>query len=127
MTISPQGHMSTLCQVLRKRPIERGTADVEEVGNALPVAFAFVDEFAGVFQLFWREFALAPEFPAPALRGSYSGAGAFADKAALKLGQQANHLPHGAACRRRGIDMLGKRPEFNLSAFEVIKHRDEVA
>ena len=39
--------------------------DLEEVSNALPVAFAFVDEFAGVFQLFWREleYRFASGFP----------------------------------------------------------------
>src|SRR5215831_8540637 len=70
----------------RKRPVEDGARDFEQVGNALPVAFAFVDEVAGVFQLFRRKLALAPEFHASALGGSHSGAGAFADNAALKFG-----------------------------------------
>jgi hypothetical protein len=41
-----------------------------------------------VLKLLRREFPHAPEFHAPALRGVHAGAGAFADEAALKLGQE---------------------------------------
>jgi hypothetical protein len=42
---------------------------------------------------------LRSNFTAPALHGFDPRADAFADEAALKLGQEADHLPHSAACR----------------------------
>jgi hypothetical protein len=35
--------------------------------------------------------------------------------AALQLGQYANHLPHGPACRRLGVDLLCERTEFDAA------------
>jgi hypothetical protein len=60
-------------------------------------------------------------------RGVYARAGSFADKAALKLGQEGNHLPHGSACRSVGVDVLRERAEFNPSSFEVVEHGYQVA
>jgi hypothetical protein len=77
--------------------------------------------------LFLAEFWFASEFDASALRGVDAGAGPSADKAAFKLGEKPNHLPHGAACRRLGVDVLGKRTEFNPTGAEVIEHGYEIA
>ena len=108
--------------LLGKRPVKGGAGDFEQVGNALAVVLALVDKLAGVIELIRCEFPLTSEFHAPALRGLDAGVGAFADKAALKLGQQANHLPHRAARRRVGVDVLRQRAEFNLPAFQFVEH-----
>jgi hypothetical protein len=72
-------------------------------------------------------FRLTAEFHAPTLRGLHSGAGPFADEAALQLGQYADHLPHGPACRRLGVDLLGEGTEFDAALLEVVEHGDQVA
>ena len=71
------------------------------------------DQFPGVVDLLRREFSLAPEFHASAFRGLYPGAGPLTDKAALQFRQYANHLPHGAACRRLGVDCLRERTKLD--------------
>jgi hypothetical protein len=89
--------------------------------------FAFLNQFAGVVELLRGELVLASEFNPSALGGFDPGAGALADKAALKLGQEANHLPHGAASRRVGVDVFRKRTEFNPALFEFVEHGYQVA
>jgi hypothetical protein len=98
----------------------------EQVGYALAVVFAFFNQLAGVVELLRGEFALSSEFNPSALDGFDPGAGAFADKAALTLGQEANHLPHGAAGRRVGVDVFCKRTEFNAALFEFVEHGYQV-
>ena len=85
------------------------------IGNALATVFAFVDQFAGVFRLLRRKFAFAPEFQGTS-RLSCS-AGPFADKAALKLGQQTNYLPHGADAWGCSVDGFDERAELNQRCF----------
>jgi hypothetical protein len=87
-------------------PIKRGARNFEQIGYALAVVFAFLNQFTGLVDLLRGEFALASKFNPTALRGFDPGASAFADKAALKLGQEANHLPHGAAGRSVGVYVL---------------------
>ncbi len=43
------------------------------------------------------------------------------------LGEDANHLPHGAPRRGFRVDRLGERPELNAAVLEIIEHRDQVA
>jgi hypothetical protein len=100
--------------------------DFEKVGHLLPV-LALVDQLPGVGNLLRGHFRLTSEFHAPALRGLHSGAGPFADEAALQLGQYADHLPHGPACRRLGVDLLGEGTEFDAALLEVVEHGDQVA
>ena len=83
---------------------------------------AFVDRFAGVFDFSGVSFRLRPNLYAPALCGLDSGAGPLADKAPLQFDEGADHLPHGAACRRFGVDVLRKRTEFHALLFQVIEH-----
>ena len=108
-------------------PIQCGARDFEQVSYALAVVFAFLNQFASVVELLRGEYALSSEFNPTALGGFDPGTGAFADKAALKLGQEANHLPHGAAGRRVRVDVLRKRTEFNAALFEFVEHGYQVA
>ena len=105
-----------------KRSINRGARDFKQVSNATAVVLSLVDQLAGVVELLRREFQLAAEFHASALRVLYARARAFADKAALKLGQEA-----GPTGRRVGVDVLRKRTEFNPSLFEFVEHTYQVA
>jgi hypothetical protein len=91
---------------LGKRPIKGRAGYFEQSGYVLAVVCAFLNQFAGVVELLRGEFALSSEFYPSALGGFDPGAGAFADKAALKLGQEANHLPHGAPSRGVGVHVL---------------------
>jgi len=59
-----------------QRPIERRAAQVQKVGHTL-AGFAFVDHFAGVFDLLGREPHSSTELHSPALRGFDSGSGTF--------------------------------------------------
>ena len=108
------------------RPVKRGPVHVEKRGHVF-AALAFVDLLACVLDLLRRQFGLAPEFQAPAFRGLHSGAGPFAYQAALKLGQYAYYLPHGAACRRFGVDRFCQRSEFDAPVFQVVEHGYQVA
>src|SRR5215469_8681252 len=94
-------------------PIQCGARDFEQVGYALAVMFAFLNQLAGVVELLRGEFALASEFNPSALGGFDPGAGAFADQATLKLGQKANHLPHGAASGSVSVYVFCKRLNSN--------------
>jgi hypothetical protein len=87
-------------------PIKCGARNFEQIGYALAVVFAFLNQFAGVVELLRGEFALASKLNPTALGGFDPSASAFADKAALKLGLEANHLPHGTAGRGVGVDVL---------------------
>src|ERR1022692_1871643 len=107
------------------RPIKGGTVHVKQPGNVF-AAFAVIDQLPGVGFLLRRQFRLASEFHAPAFRGLHSGAGPFADKAAFKLGQNANHLPHGPACRRLGVDCFREGAEFHAPVFQVVEHGYQV-
>jgi hypothetical protein len=53
----------------------------------------------------------------------HAGAGPFTDNAAFKFCHEANHLPHGAACRRLGVDCFRERFEFHAALFEVVEGR----
>ncbi len=52
---------------------------------------------------------------------------AFADKAAFQFREYADHLPHGAACRRVGVDCFREGTEGHAPVFQVIEHGDQVA
>jgi hypothetical protein len=108
-------------------PIKCSARDFEQVGYALAVMFAFLNQLAGVVELLRGEFALSSEFNPTALGGFDPGAGVFADQAALKIGKKAYHLPHGAAGRRVGVYVFRKRTEFNPSTFQVVEHCYQVA
>ena len=60
-------------------PIKCGARNFEQIGYALAVVFAFLNQFAGVLELLRGEFALSSEFNPTALGGFDPGAGAFAD------------------------------------------------
>lgn len=107
-------------------PVEGGAADFEQVADVL-AALPGVDQLPGVADLLRREFRLAPKFNAPALRVLHSGAGSLADKAAFQFCQHINHLPHGAACRRLGVDCLRERTKFHGAFFQVAQHGYQVA
>src|SRR5262249_19578077 len=108
-------------------PIQCGARDFEQVSYALAVMFAFLNQLAGVVELQRGEFALASEFNPSALGGFDPGGGAFADQTVLKFGKKAYHLPHGAAGRRVGVDVLRERTKFNPSTFQVVEHGYQVA
>jgi hypothetical protein len=103
-------------------PIQCGARNFEQIGYALAVVFAFLNQFAGMVELLRGEFALSSEFNPTALGRFDPGASTFADKAALKLGQEANQLPHGATSRRVGVYVFCKRTEFNAALFEFVEH-----
>jgi hypothetical protein len=96
----------------------------EKRGHCLPVVIALVDQLAGVLDLLRVEFSLAPKFHATLFRRLHSGARALADKAPFKLGQDAYHLPHGAACRRIGVDVFRQGMKFDAPLFQVVEHGD---
>jgi hypothetical protein len=70
----------------------------EWVGNSQVVVLTLVDELAGAFT--------------PARVRSLI-------RLRAQARQEADHLPHGAACRRVGVDVLCKGAEFNLPAFQL--------
>jgi hypothetical protein len=84
-------------------------------------ALSCVDLFARVGYLRSGQFSLASEFHTPALRVLYSGAGALAFR------HEADHLPHGAACRCFGVDYFRERAKFHAALFEVVKDGYQVA
>jgi hypothetical protein len=112
-----------------KRPVHSGGAAFEYAGYLLRGLGVFPagPQFLGVFDLLRGEGGLSSEFHAAFLRGFYSGAGPFADQASLELGHGADHLPHGAACRRLRVDVLYQGAEGNAALFQVIEDRDQVA
>jgi hypothetical protein len=96
-----------------KRPVKRGAVHSQERGHIFAAMLSGVDQLPGVDFLLRRQFRFAPEFHASASRGLHSGAGPFADKATFQFRQYANHLPHGAACRRLSVDCLSQRTKFH--------------
>src|ERR1019366_5294720 len=81
----------------------RRAAHVQKVGHIL-AGFAFVDQLPGVGNLLGGKFYFPTKFHAPALRCLHSGPRAFGDQRPFEFSQNADHLPHGAARRRRGVD-----------------------
>jgi hypothetical protein len=72
-------------------------------------------------------FTLRPNFTPPALRILHPGAGAFGSQGSLKRGQHTDHLPHGAACRRLGVDGFPERLELYALLLKTVRHVNEVA
>src|SRR4029453_13098244 len=107
-------------------PIDGRTADFEQGGDVLR-SLALGAEFAGVFSLLWREFGLASPFFPSGLGGLHSGAGALGDQAALEFGQDSDDLPHGAACGRLGVDMLGQGAKLDALGTECVQHGKTIA
>src|SRR4030095_455415 len=107
-------------------PIDGRASDFEQGGDVLR-SLALGAEFAGVFSLLGREFGLASEFYPSGLRGLHSGAGALGDQAALEFGQYPDDLPHGAACGRLGVDMLGQGAKLDALGAEVVQHGNKIA
>ena len=109
-----------------KRPVKGGAAYVKAGGNVCR-SLALGYQLDGLLHPLAGQLWLAREFHAPVFRGLHSGAGAFADKAAFKLGEYAYHLPHGAACGRVGVDVFRQRTKFHALLFQVVEHGYQVA
>ena len=73
-----------------------------------------------------EELWFAAESHAALLRGLDAGACALGDERALELGQDADHLPHGAARGGVRVDRLGKRAELHAALLELVEHVDEI-
>ena len=87
-------------------PIKCGARNFEQIGNALAVVFAFLNQFAGVLELLRGEFALSSEFNPSALGGFDPARVRSLIRLRFKLGQEADHLPRGTAGRGVGVDVL---------------------
>src|SRR4029450_8174391 len=125
--------MSCACQKLGPKgetvglePIDGRAANFEQRGDVLR-SLALGTEFAGMVSLLWGQFGLASEFYPSGLRGLHPGAGALGDQAALEFGQYSDDLPHGAACGRLGVDMLGQGAKLDALGAEVIQHGKKIA
>jgi len=57
----------------------------------------------------------------------HAGAGPLGNHAALKLGQDTDHLPHGAARGRFRVDVLGEGLELDAARAQIVQHGDQVA
>ena len=79
-----------------------------------------------MFDLLRGQFVFASEFYPSALRGLHACAGALGDKAALKFGQYAYHLPHGAAGGCFGVDVLGQGFKFDVLGAKLVQHGNQV-
>ena len=73
------------------------------------------------------QFGLASEFYPSLLRGLHACVGALGDQTALKFGQDPNHLPHGAACGRLGVDMLRQGAKLDALGAECVQHGKKIA
>jgi hypothetical protein len=104
-----------------ERPVNRGAAAIENDGYIVRV-LALAAEFLRMFDLFRGQARLPSGFDAPRSRGLHSGACPFDNQTPSKLGKQGYHLPHGAACRRVGVDCLCERAEFHAAFFQVVEH-----
>ena len=89
--------------------------------------FAFVDLLLCVFDLGGGEFRLAAKRHAALLSFLDSGAGAFGYHGALKFGQNADKLPHGAACRGFRVYGFGDALQPHPSRSQIIEVIDQVA
>jgi len=82
---------------------------IQERGHVLR-PFAFVDLLPCVFDLGRGEFRLSAKRHAALFGFLDSGAGALGYHGSLKLGQNADKLPHGAACGCLGVYGFGDAP-----------------
>ena len=106
--------------------VESGAAYADELrglGRRRPL----VNQLPRMDEPVGGELHLPPEFHPALLRGLHSGAGALGNQGSFKLRENADHLPHGAACRRLRVDCLGERPELDAALLEVVQHVNEVA
>jgi hypothetical protein len=84
-------------------PVDRRPVHVQQRGDHLH-GLALGAELSGMSNLLRRQLRLGAELH-PALPGGFdAGAGAFGHQAALQFGQDADHLPHGAAGGGLGVD-----------------------
>jgi hypothetical protein len=77
--------------------------------------------------LLWRQLRLRTKFH-PALPGGFhAGAGALGNQAAFQFGQDADHLPHGAAGGRLGVNVFGQGAKLDAVGAQIVQQGDEVA
>ena len=95
-------------------------------GRVFP-GFALGRQLPRVVDRLGSEFHFPAKLHTSALRGLHSGAGAIGDQRPFKFRWNPDHLPHGAACRRRGIDCLGERMEVNITGAEAAAHYQRAA
>jgi hypothetical protein len=86
-------------------PVERRPVYLEERGDH-GHGLALGAEVPGMGNLLRCQLRLGAELHPTLLGGLHAGAGAFGDQAALQLGQDADHLPHGTAGGGLGVDVL---------------------
>jgi hypothetical protein len=106
-------------RLILQRPVKRNPPDIQERGHVLH-PFAFVDLLPCVFDLRGGKFRLAAKLHAAPLGFLDSGAGALGYHGSLKFGQNADKLPHGAACRCLGVYGLGDALQPHSSRSEVV-------
>ena len=107
-------------------PINGRAAHFAQRGDVLR-SLALGTEFAGIVSLLVGQFGLASEFYPSGLRDLHPGAGALGDQAALEFGQAPDDLPHGTACGRLGVDMLGQGAKLDALGAECVQHGKKIA
>jgi hypothetical protein len=89
--------------------------------------FSGVYQLAGVVDLLTGQLRSATESHASGSRSRYAGPCSLSNQRAFQLSQHADHHPHGAACRRRGVDGLGNAAVLYALLFQVVQQYDQVA
>jgi hypothetical protein len=71
-------------------------------------------------------FGLRPNFTPPIFAALTPARLRSPSEAAFELGRDADHLPHGVASRRLGVDHFRQRSEFDATFLEVVQHSHQV-
>ncbi len=106
-------------------PVKRPPRHVERVRNRI-VVFALLDEFAGMGDLLRGELELAAHFDATGDRRRAACLRAFLNQGAFQFREEADHLPHGAARGRGGVNGFRQRPEGHPPRFQIVQQADQV-
>ena len=91
-----------------------GAANSENAGDVLPV-LALVQHFVGMFKLFGVQLRLAPDFHASAFAAFTPARVRPLRRLRSSSASTPINLPHGAACRSVGVDVLSQGTEFHAS------------
>src|SRR5215831_5235212 len=97
-----------------------------KAGGYVVNALALADQLRSLGPLLHGELRLPSELHTPLPGRDYAGAGAFPQVAALQFGKDGDDLPHGAACRRFQIEVLGKRAKLHAALAEVVEYADKI-
>jgi len=80
-----------------------------------------IDQLPRVFDLFAGQFPLASKLHTSALRRLYTRASAFDDEATLKLGKNANYLPHRPTGGRGCVNRFCQRLKTDSTVAKLIE------